>query len=209
MHERATTIRPVPFIVLSGFVAGAVIAVLAFVAEHSRIGVGDYALYGNGALIVPAVLAPWALYWGWTEIHARGGRALEMAIFVIGLHFGVGVIAVLDTLFFPQQPDVTVLDALPGLALTGTIFVIPGALLAGLTYRLFTTRLRLTSWTGFGAAFLAALLIPLYWLGLGILAGMCVAAARRDLSRRVRVGIALLVLLLAFANLPYFPALFG
>lgn len=198
-----------PLIALAGLAAGTLIAVLAFLFEHSRIGIGDYALYGNGALIVPAVLAPWAIYWGWSGILAGGGRALEMAIFALGLHFGVGVIAVLDTLFFPQQADVTVFDALPGLALTGTIFVIPGALLAGLTYWLFTRRLRLTSWTGFGAAFVAALLIPLYWLGLGILAGMCVAAARRDLSRRVRIGIALLVLLLAFANLPYFPALFG
>lgn len=198
-----------PLIFLAGLAAGTLIAVLAVLAEHSDIALGAYALSGNGALIVPAILAPWALYWGWTGVLARGGRALEMAVFTAGLHFGVGIAIVLDALFYPQRSGLTILDALPGLLLTGTIFVIPGALLAGLTYWLFTTRLTVTSWTLFAAGFIAAVLVIVYWIGLGILAGICVAAARHDPSRRVRIGLALLVLLLVIGNLPYFPGLFA
>lgn len=198
-----------PSIVAAGFAAGTLISILAVLAEHSRIAYGAYALYGNGAIIVPALLAPWALYWGWTWVLGRAGRALEMALFVVGLHFGVGMTVVLDALFFPQQTGITIADALPGLALTGTIWVIPSALLAALAYWLFSGRLGLTSWNVFAAAFIAAVLVVLYWVGLGILAGLCVAAARRDPSRRGRIGAALLVLLVVLGNLPYLPALFA
>lgn len=198
-----------PLIFLAGLAAGTLIAVLAVLAEHSNIAVGAYALSGNGALIVPAILAPWAVYWGWTGVLARGGRALEMAVFVAGLHFGVGVAIVLDAFFYPSDQELKLLEALPGLLLTGTIFVIPGALLAGLAYWLFTTRLTVTGWTLFAAGFIAAVLVIAYWIGLGILAGICVAAARRDPPRRARIGFALLVLLVVIGNLPYFPGLFA
>jgi len=195
-------------IALTGFAAGAAIAIVTILLEHSRIGFGNYALYGNGAIIIPALLAPWAVYWGWTWTLARAGAALEMALFVAGLHFGVGLWAILDVLFFPQQLDVTVVDALPGFLFTGTIFVIPAALLAALAYWLFATRIPLSSWAVFIAGFVAALFVVFYWIGLGILTGMCVAAARKDPTRRVAIGVALLVLLVVLGNLPYFPALF-
>lgn len=195
--------------VVAGFLAGTAISILTVIVEHSRIGAGEYALYGNGAIIIPALLAPWAVYWGWTWLLRRRDRALEMALFVVGLHFGVGMSVVLDAVFFPQQAGLTVADALPGFALTGTLFVIPGALLAALTYWLFTTRVPVNSWTVFGAGFLAAVLVVAFWVGLGILTGMCAAAASRDMTRRVPVGIALLVLLVVLGNLPYFPGLLG
>lgn len=197
-----------PLIIAAGLGAGALIAVLAFLAEHSRIAIGSYALYGNGAIIVPALLTPWAVYWGWTHLLARGGPALELALFVVGLHLGVGLVVPLDVAFYPQRTDLGLADALPGLLLTGTIFVTPGALLAGLAYWLFTTRLALTSWSVFVAGFVATVLVVTYWVGLGILAGLGVAAAQRDMTRRVPVGLALLVLLLVLGNLPYLPALF-
>jgi hypothetical protein len=50
-----------PIIIAAGLVAGAFIAVLTVGLEHSRIAFGAYALYGNGALIVPGLLAPYAL----------------------------------------------------------------------------------------------------------------------------------------------------
>ncbi len=194
-------------IVAAGFLAGAAISILAVLAEHSQIALGTYALYGNGALIIPALLTPWALYWGWTWILKQGGEPLEMALFVLGLHFGVGIAVVLDTVFYPQQPGLTILDALPGFVLNGAIFAIPAALLAAAAYWLFSTRIPLNSWTLFIAGFAAAVLVIFYWVGLGILTGMCVAAAKRDMPRRVAIGVALLVLLVVLGNLPYFPGI--
>src|SRR5205823_2460348 len=83
---------------------------------------------------VPALLAPFAIFVGWTWVRRRGGRALEMALFVVGLHFGVGVISLLDAAIFPSSPDVTIADALPGLLLSGALFVLPAALLAAGAY---------------------------------------------------------------------------
>ena len=196
--------------IAAGYLAGLLVSVAAVLLEHSRVGFGDYVLYGNGALIVPAVLVPWALYWGWTWVLGRGGEALEIAAFTAGLYFGVGMIVVLDTLFYPQQLGLGLADAVPGFLLTGTIYVVPVSLLAALAYWLFASgRVALGAATLFGAAFIAALLVIVYWIGLGILAGLTVDVARREPSRRVAVGIALLVLLVFVANLPYFPALFG
>ena len=76
--------------VLTGYVAGLTVAALAVGAEHSRIAFGSYALYGNGALIVPAILCPFALYPGWAWILGRAGdRRLEAALYTLGLYFGV------------------------------------------------------------------------------------------------------------------------
>jgi hypothetical protein len=66
----------VPIIVIAGLVAGAIVSALTVLLEHSRIAFGTYALYGNGAFIVPSLLAPYALYPGWTWVLRRGGRAL-------------------------------------------------------------------------------------------------------------------------------------
>ena len=64
-----------PVIVEAGLLVGAVIAVVTVVHEHSQVGFGAYALYGNGALIVPSLLAPYALYPGWTAVLRRRGSA--------------------------------------------------------------------------------------------------------------------------------------
>lgn len=198
-----------PRIVAAGFAAGAVISLVAFLVEHLAPASGGYSLSGNGALIVLALLAPWAVYWGWTWILARHGEALEMALFVFGLELGAGVWSVLDAVFFPQQPDVGAAQLLASFALSGSIFVVPASLLAAVAYWIFATRLPINSWTLFGAGFLAAILVVVYWTGLGILVGICVAAAKRDLSRRIPIGVALLVLLVVIGNLPFYSGLFS
>lgn len=194
--------------VLAGLVSGVVIAILTVLAEHSRIGINSYALYGNGALIVPAILAPFALYPGWTWIIGRGGRALEMVMFVVGLHFGVGATSLLEVLFYPSGPDVTLADAIPGFLLTGAIFVLPASLLAGLGY-----------WIVMGARgpalavvlvaglVIAAVLAAFWGVGLGFLAGGAVAFAQRGTMRRVAAGIALFLAMIVIANLPLIGAL--
>jgi hypothetical protein len=195
---------------LAGLVAGAIIAVLTVVLEHGRIAFGAYALYGNGALIVPGLLAPFALYPGWTWTLRRGGRALELALFVVGLHFGVGAISLLEIGFFPQDPDVTLVDALPGFLLTGAIFVLPAALLAAIAlWAVRRTRASLAGVAAVAAVVIAAALGFVYGIGLGVLAGTAVALAERRPERAVLIGLALAVLVIVLGNLPYLSLLFA
>ena len=60
----------IPLASAAGYLAGLVVAFLTVSAEHSRIALGSYALSGNGAIIVLAVLAPFALYPGWSWLLA-------------------------------------------------------------------------------------------------------------------------------------------
>jgi len=194
--------------IVAGLAAGILISILTVLAEHSRVGINSYALYGNGALIVPAILAPFTLYPGWAWIRSRGGRALEMALFVVGLHFGVGVTSLLEVLFYPSGPDITVADALPGFLLNGAIFVLPASLLAALAYWL-VLRLRgsvLAAAVVCGLV-IASVLAVFYGVGLGLLAGGAVALAERQTMQRVTLGIALLIAMIVVANLPLIGAL--
>ncbi len=120
--------------VVAGYLAGLIVALLTIGAENSRIAFGGYALSGNGALIVPAILSPYALYPGWAlSLAQEGDRRLEAALYTGGLYFGVGSISILEAAFFPQSADVTLLSAVPGFLVTGALFVIPAALFGAAT----------------------------------------------------------------------------
>ena len=194
---------------LAGYLAGLLIAILAFAAENSRIAFGSYALYGNGALVVPAILAPFALYPGWVWLLAReGDRRLDAALYVVGLHIGVGMWAVLEVVFSTQSGSVSLLSAAPGFLLSGALFVLPAALLAAAT--LWLVRSRHVAITPLTAAFgflIAALTGLLFGVGLGILSGGAVALGLDRPQRRIAIGIALLVLLIIAANTPIIAAI--
>jgi hypothetical protein len=199
----------IPLAVLGGYLAGLVVAVLTVSAEHSRIGFGGYALSGNGALIVPAILAPFALYpgWAWLLAHA-GDRRLEAALYTLGLHLGVGTLSVIETVLFPQTADVTLLSAVPGLLLTGTLFVIPAALFAAATLWLIRSgRLTITPLTAAFGIVIAALTALLFGAGLGILSGGAVAMALERPARGMMIGVVLLLVLIVVGNAPFIPAL--
>jgi hypothetical protein len=204
LHFPVASIRRVPISVAAGHAAGAIIAALTVVLEHSRVAFGAYALYGNGALIVPSLLAPFALYPGWTWILRRGGRALELALYVLGLHLGVGLVPVLEVVFFPASPDLTLLNALPGLLLTGAIFVEPAALLAAIALWWIRRMHGVSLSAALGiAVVVSASLGFVYGIGLGVLVGTAVALAERLPRRTWIIGAGLAVLLLVLGNLPY------
>jgi hypothetical protein len=194
--------------VLAGYLAGLVIAILAVAAENSRIAFGSYALYGNGALIVPAILAPFALYPGWAWLLAHeGDRRLEAALYTLGLHFGVGMWAVLEVVLNPPA-DVTLLSAAPGFLLSGALFVLPAAVLGAAT--LWLVRSRRVTITPSTAAFgivIAAFTGLLFGVGLGILSGGAVALALDRPARRIAIGGVLLVLQIVAGNAPIIVAL--
>ena len=193
---------------VAGLVAGVVIAFLFVLAEHSRIAFNSYALFGNGALIVPALLAPYALYPGWVALLRRGGRALELALFVLGLHLGIGSIAILEVLFYPSNAAITLSDALPGFLFSGSVFVLPAALLAAAALWVGDrVRGRTAIVAGIVGLIASAFLAIAYGAGLGILAGGAVALAQRDRALTVPIGVALVVLILVVGNLPFASAL--
>jgi hypothetical protein len=197
-------------VVGAGLLAGAIGAVLTVLAEHSQIAFGSYSLFGNGALIVPGLVAPYAIFAGWTWAIRRGGRALELALFVVGLHFGLGLISILEVLFFPSVGGLTLADAAPGFVFTGAIFVDPAALLAGLALwgiRAATGR-RLVLAIAV-SLFVATVLGFVFGIGLGVLAGAAVGLAERDRSRTTQIAIALAVLVLVLGNLPYLGQIAG
>jgi hypothetical protein len=199
----------IPIAILAGYVAGLIVAVLTVSAEHSQVAFGGYALSSNGALIVPAILAPFALYpgWAWLLAHA-GDRRLEAALYTLGLHFGVGTLSVIEAVMFPQSSDVTVFSALPGFLLTGTLFVVPAALFAAATLWLIRTgRLTITPLTAAFGIVIAALTALLFGAGLGILSGAAVAMALERPERRTTIGVILLLVLIVVGNAPFIPAL--
>jgi hypothetical protein len=195
--------------ILAGYVAGLIVAVLTVSAEHSQVAFGGYALSGNGALIVPAILAPFALYPGWAWLLAYAGdRRLEAALYTLGLHFGVGTLSVIEAVMFPQSSDVTVFSALPGFLLTGTLFVVPAALFAAATLWLIRSgRLTITPLTAAFGIVIAALTALLFGAGLGILSGGAIAMALERPQRRITIGVMLLLVLIVVGNAPFIPAL--
>jgi hypothetical protein len=196
--------------ILAGYLAGLIVAVLTIGAENSRIAFGGYALSGNGALIVPAILSPYALYpgWAWSLAH-EGDRRLEAALYTLGLYFGVGSISLLEAAFFPQSADITLLSAIPGFLVTGALFVVPAALFgAGTLWLVRSGHVTVTPLTAAFGIIIAALTALLFGAGLGILAGGAVALALQQPARRTTIGAVLLVLLIVVGNAPFIPALF-
>jgi hypothetical protein len=199
-----------PLAVAAGLLAGTLGAILTVLAEHSHIEFGSYALFGNGALIVPSLFAPYAIFAGWTWLIGRGGRALELALFAVGLHFGIGMISVLEVLFYPSFSDVTLVDAAPGLIFTGAIFVDPSALLAGLALwgvRGATGRRLVLSISL--ALFVATVLGFVFGIGLGVLAGAAVGLAEKERARTAQIAFSLAVLVILLGDLPYLSQITG
>jgi hypothetical protein len=199
----------IPLAILAGYVAGVVVILVELAAERSGIEVGSYALSGNGALIVPFILVPFALYPGWTWLLAHGeNRRLEAALYTLGLHFGVGMGGVLSALVNPQSSGVTAASLAPGILLSGAFFVLPAALVAATTLWLIRSgRLGVTPLTaGFGIV-IAALTSLLLGAGLGILSGGAVALGLERPTDRVTIGIVLLVLVIVCGNAPFIPTM--
>ena len=198
-----------PLAIAAGYLAGLIVAFLTVTAEYSRIAFGAYALSGNGAIIVLAILAPFALYPGWAWLLAReGDRRLEAALYTLGLHLGVGMLSVLEVVLYPQSTDETLVSAAPGFLLTGTLFVLPAALVAATTLWLVRSgRVEITPLTAAFGIVIAGLTALLFGAGLGILSGGAVALALQRPERRVTIGIVLLVLCIVVGNAPFIPAL--
>lgn len=197
----AAPARPLP-VFLCGLAAGLVIAVLTVAVEHSRVAFGPFSLYGNGALIVPGLGAPLAIYFGWLRL--AGPRAappvLGAAVYAAGVDVGIGFGSVIDQLVAPQA-DATLESFVASVLLSGIVFVLPTAALAALVIWLFASgRVPLNAFT-LAAAFVAGaplvLLLPLVPMGLMTGAGIAAAARARSAVMTGVIAAVMVVLLVS------------
>lgn len=182
----------------TGIVFGLAIGFTTRLVSTSRIAFGPYALHGNGALAVPAILVPIVLFAGWTAL--LRGRADApvgaMVLFVTGIYAGIGL-----------APALLGLTTIQGLLFLGALFVLPPALLAALTVALFRTGRLPTTVSALSAALLFGVFLPAFpplapfasFGAAGISAGATTIAASRtkDAGMALTLGAALAFLVLA------------
>lgn len=194
MSDRAVlatrSAAPRPFLVfLGGSGVGLAILLLTQVLSESAITIGPWSLNGNGALAVPFIGFPLAIYAGWSWLAERaGGRELgvRLVLFSVGLALGAGVM--------------------------GLIFALPMAIIAGAIYTTFDRgQGRLSDrllWIAFAISVGLSALPVLGVFGVALLPGSLIPLARGK-SPRMRVGLG--ALLAATATLIVFvvPLLFA
>ena len=190
---------------VAGYLAGLIVVGLTFFIDNLRIAFGNLALYGNGALIVPLVLAPFALYPGWVWLLSRkGDRRLEAALFVAGLVLGVGTPGAISAVRYAQSENVPLLSLGPGVLLGGAFFVVPAALFcAAALWLVRSGRVDVTPLTTAFAMVIAALTVPLFGAGLGVLSGGATALALARPTRGVTIGLLLLALFVLVCSAPF------
>ena len=181
---------------LLGAGAGIALGVLARMIETSRLELGPYALYGNVALIVPALGSGLALYAVWTWAFRSARPRLDLLWSALGLHLGLGagIFATGGT-------------TIQGLFFTGLLFVVPVALVAFLVVTLLEPRLAASLGGPRASALLITVLVivglvlavvPFPPLGVGLITGAFISLGRRaSAGGTIGVGALLLVVLLA------------
>ena len=161
---------------LAGGAIGLAILLLTQVLSDTRIAFGPWALNGNGALAVPFLGFPLAIYAGWVLLSDRfGGRDRTTALiaFSIGLILGAGLLG----LFF----------ALPMTLVTGAIYAtwMRGALVK---------RSDTLLWIAFAVSVVIGALPVLGLFGVALLPGSLVLLAREK-PRPIRIALGALLLL--------------
>jgi hypothetical protein len=176
---------------LAAAAVGLAILVVTQILSVTRLEFGPWALNGNGALAVPFVGFPLAIYAGWTLLADRClGRDLliQLVAFSAGLTIGAWVL--------------------------GILFALPIALATGAIYAIwirgsFVKRSDAFLWIGFAASIALGALPILGLFGVALLPGSLILIAR-DKSAGARVGLgALLVaatMVIVFVVPVVFPA---
>jgi len=161
---------------LVGGAFGFAILLVTQVLSDSRIAVGPWALNGNGALAMPFLGFPVAIYSGWTVLADRHvGRDLTLRIiaFSLGLILGAGPLG----LFF----------ALPMVLVTAAVYV---TWMRGSSVK----RSDLLLWVAFAVSVLIGALPILGLFGVSLLPGSLILLARgKPATTRIALGTLLVV----------------
>ena len=195
---------------ISGLVVGVLIAIVEVALEHFGPSFGPFALSGNGAFVVPVILVPVALFWGWSWVANRwSGRSdLPTLLYTFGIYLGIGAVAPIDAYGFSQGSTAPA-EWGPTLLLTGLIWVLPPAVIGLILFWLFKSgRLPtnfLTLLVGYLVAIPLVLFVPPFGLlfGMGTTSGTAAGHAWRG-SGRVFIAIVVIVVMAAAAvGVPY------
>ncbi|MHB8632231.1 MAG: hypothetical protein ACYC9W_09915 [Candidatus Limnocylindria bacterium] len=176
---------------LAGGAVGLAIFLLTLVLSDIQLALGPWALNGNGALAVPFLGFPVALYAGWTMLgdrHAGRDLALQVVALSLGLIVGAGLL--------------------------GLFLGLPMALLTGAIYALLVRGLRgsrrdAVLWVAFAASVLIGSLPVVGLFGVGLLPASLILLARpKRAAARVGLGALLVVAttLIVFGIPLLFPA---
>ena len=159
---------------LAGGASGLVILLLTQILSESRLAFGPWALYGNGALAVPFLGFPVALYAGWTLLadrHEARDLTLALVAFSGGLILGAGLLG----LFF----------ALPMVLVTGAVYA---TWMRGSSVK----RSDMVLWIAFAASVLIGALPVLGLFGVALLPGSLILLARgKPTATRIGLGVLL------------------
>jgi hypothetical protein len=198
---------------LPGLIWGLLIAAATVALEHY--GPSSEPLHislsGNGAIAVPVVVVPLAIFWGWSSIaNAYAGRSVvPIAIYTLALLLGVSAIGPADAFFFPQNGAALSANDFIGGLFQGCLFVGFVAVVAAPIYWVLRSRIgqsRILIWL----LYLVALAIAAFVQGFGtIVAGGVVAgvasghAWQRQGGRTFIAIVVIVIMLLAVFGIPY------
>ena len=174
---------------LVGGAVGFAILILTQVLGDTRLEIGPWALNGNGALAVPFVGFPLAIYVGWTTLADRhDGRDLviQLVVFSLGLTLGAWVL--------------------------GVLFAMPVALATGAIYAIWmrgsaVKRSDRLLWAAFGASIVVGALPILGLFGVALLPGSLILLARGR-SALARIGLGALLVAATMVIVFVVPVLF-
>lgn len=185
----------------AGLGGGVLVGALTRIVETSRIAFGPYALYGNGALAVPVILAPLVIFAGWLWLTRRTRwLSAETIVYAAGIVLGSGM---------GYGAAMSSIESAAGATLGIGLFIVPAALFTAAAGTLLRAR-KPASTRAIVAAYLigglAGAIPPLSFLGgLGIngisAAAALVASERASAPAVIALGgaLALMVLVQAFA----------
>jgi hypothetical protein len=189
--QRVAAARPVrPWLTfLVGGAVGLAILLLTQILSDTRLAFGPWALNGNGALAMPFLGFPVALYAGWTLLgdHHEGRElTIRLVAFSLGLILGAGLL--------------------------GLFFALPMVLIAAAVYLTWTRgtavkRSDALLWVAFAGSVVIGALPVLGLFGVGLLPGSLILLAR-DKPPATRVGLGVLLVLATILIVFIIPVLF-
>jgi hypothetical protein len=161
---------------LAGGATGFAILMLTQVLSETRLALGPWALNGNGALALPFIGFPLAVYAGWTTLadgHEGRDLVIQLAAFSAGLILGSFPLG----LFF----------ALPIILITGAVYA---TWMRGSSVR----RSDRLLWISFAVSLVIGALPVLGLFGVALLPGSLVLLARGK-PRATRIGLGVLLVI--------------